>query len=189
VELNLDDEEYLNIDLSASSDFEDFDLSYHMALDQVPNGADATLDPSGATGTFTPDPEIEGTYTVNAWVNDSLVDSAIETITIVAKFFPPLPPSNGKIVRHENRVGFATEYINELTWESNPQNKTLVKTFRIYRKTKGSDDSTYVMVIEVTGETFSHTERGLKKSDLYTYKITSVSYRDKESEEGLVISN
>ncbi|OPZ58818.1 MAG: hypothetical protein BWY86_01394 [Candidatus Aminicenantes bacterium ADurb.Bin508] len=47
---------------------------------------------------------------------------------------------------------------------------------------KGAADSSYQLVTQMAANAFSYEERGLKADQLYTYKITSLSSRGKESD-------
>lgn len=91
------------------------------------------------------------------------------------------PPSNAALNRLTNNYIFYKEYVNRLTWQANSKNKTPISTYRIYRKVSGADDSTYAQVEEVSSSTFQYDERGLKKTDSFTYRITSVNNRGLES--------
>jgi hypothetical protein len=102
---------------------------------------------------------------------------------------PPLyPPVNAGIGRLENDLIFFKEYINKLSWESNPANKTIIQKYKIYRKPTGSGDGDYVVLGEVSGDTFSYDDRGLASNELYSYRITTVDEYDRESKP-VVVSN
>lgn len=101
--------------------------------------------------------------------------------------YPPLyPPSGFDLQRLENDFVFFKEYINRLTWQANPQNKTDVLNYRIYRKLRGEADSTFQLIAEVANSVFRYDDRGLKKSDLYSYWLTAVDDYDRESEPAIV---
>jgi hypothetical protein len=96
---------------------------------------------------------------------------------------PPLyPPVNQKIERLENNLIFFKEYINRLSWQSNPSNMTGIQKYRIYRKIKGSADDSYQTLAEVTGNVLSYDDRGLKRDDLFSYWITTIDEYNRESE-------
>lgn len=101
--------------------------------------------------------------------------------------YPPLyPPSNVKLQRLENNFVFFKEYINRLTWQANPQNKANVVMYRIYRKDRGTADKTFQLIAEVSSSVFTYDDRGLKKTDFYSYGLTAVDDYDRESEPAII---
>jgi C1A family cysteine protease len=100
---------------------------------------------------------------------------------------PPLyPPLNARIERLENDLIFFREYINRLSWESNPANTTGIQKYKIYRKPRGSNDNDYEALAEVPSGVFSYDDRGLSKDDFYSYWITTIDEYNRESEPGEV---
>lgn len=96
---------------------------------------------------------------------------------------PPLyPPANFDLQRLENNYIFFKEYINSLSWEANPKNRTKIATYKLYRKVKGAADDSYQLIDELDESVFSYDDRGLKKDELYTYRITSFDEYDRESD-------
>jgi len=85
------------------------------------------------------------------------------------------PPSNASLSRLTNNYIFYKEYINRLTWQANDNNISPIAKYRIYRKNKGAADSSYQQLTEVDGSTFRYDDRGLKKTDSYTYRITAIT--------------
>lgn len=181
-ELILDEKQTASFDGSLSSDYEKFPLTYSWNLLSQPSGANGSLSGSGSSATLTPDYNVEGTYTVQLIVNDGTYDSAPATATVSAKFYPVLPPAAAKIERLVNDKIFFKEYINKVTWQANPQNKVTITGYKVYKKVKGAADSSYQLVTQMAANAFSYEERGLKADQLYTYKITSLSSRGKESD-------
>lgn len=90
-------------------------------------------------------------------------------------------PTNPGLERKTNNYIFYKEYINILNWQANSKNKFPISKYRIYRKAKDAADSTYQQLTEVDASIFQYTERGLKKNDSYTYRITSINNRGLES--------
>jgi C1A family cysteine protease len=96
---------------------------------------------------------------------------------------PPLyPPTNFVLQRLENNFIFFKEYIDHLSWEANPKNGTKILKYKFYRKTKGAADLTYQLVSELAANVFVSDQRGLKKDQFYTYRITAVDELGRESE-------
>jgi minor extracellular serine protease Vpr len=187
-ELVLDNNESATFDGSASYDRENFPLTYAWSLVSTPAGAAATLTPAGAKATLRPDPNLEGIYQVGLVVNDSIDDSTMAVATVVAKFYPALPPANAILQRLENNFIFYKEYVNKLTWQANPGNKSTITNYKLYKKVKGAADSSYALVSSLPPTTLIYEDKGLKKDELFTYKITSVNSRGKESDP-VVVSN
>ena len=101
--------------------------------------------------------------------------------------YPPLyPPANFKLQRLENNLIFFKEYINQLTWEANPDNKTRILKYRLYRKAKDEPDKNFKLMAEMESNVFHYLDRGLKKNDLYAYWITAVDEYGRESEPAFI---
>jgi subtilisin family serine protease len=188
-ELILDNNEIATFDGSTSYDRENFPLTFAWRLVSTPAGAAAAaLTPAGTKASLKPDPNLEGTYQVGLVVNDTIVDSAMAVVSVVAKFYPVLPPANAQLQRLENDFIFYKEYVNKLTWQANPGNKATIANYKLYKKVKGSADSSYALVSALPPTTFSYEDKGLKKDQLFTYKLTSINSRGKESDP-IVVGN
>ncbi len=97
--------------------------------------------------------------------------------------FPLLyPPANASLERLENDFIFFKEYINHLTWEDNPKNKTQILSYRIYRKEKNAPESAFQLLTEVNPDIFSFYDRGLGRNDYFTYRITCFDEYNRESD-------
>lgn len=95
-----------------------------------------------------------------------------------------LAPQNLTVKRNEGDFIFFREYVNKLTWESNPKNRTAIVKNKIYRKARGSPDSAYALLATVSQNNYLH--RGLKKNELYTYRVVAVDKNGVESFPGVV---
>lgn len=96
--------------------------------------------------------------------------------------YPPLyPPEEFNLQRLENDYIFFKEYINRITWSENPKNRTKIVNYRLYRKAKGDPDINYQLIEEFSPDVFSFDDRGLKKEELFSYRITSVDEFGRES--------
>jgi hypothetical protein len=129
---------------------------------------------------LTPDPNLEGTYQVGLVVNDTIIDSNTAVAAVVAKFYPVLPPANAQLQRLENDFIFYKEYVNKLTWRANPENKSIIANYKLYKKVRGAADSTYTLVSSFPPTTLIYEDKGLKKDQLFS--------RGKESDP-VVVSN
>jgi subtilisin family serine protease len=187
-ELLLDKSEIATFNGSGSYDPEKFPLTYTWSLVAKPAGAACTLTPSGKTAVLVPDPNLEGTYQVGLVVNDGISNSTMAVAAVVAKFYQVLPPTNFQLQRLENNFIFYKEYVNKLTWQANPENKSIITNYKLYKKVKGADDSSYALVCSFPPTTLIYEEKGLSKDQLFTYKLTSVNSRGKESDP-VVVSN
>ena len=187
-EVILDEAHAADCDGSGSSDPERFPLTHTFSLVSTPAGASASITASGSQAALQLDPNIEGTYQVGLVVNDSIVDSEMAIATVTAKFYPVLPPANAQLQRLENSYIFYKEYINKLTWAANPENKTTLTAIKLYRKAKGADDSTYVLLASLLPTDTLYEDKGLAAAQLFTYKLTSVNSRGAESDP-VVVSN
>ena len=99
-----------------------------------------------------------------------------------AKFYPVYPPSSFSVERIENNFIFYKKYVNRLSWAANPENKSELENYKLYRKVKGADDSTYELIATLDITVFSYDDRGLDRDQLCTYKVTAVNKRGKESD-------
>lgn len=78
---------------SASSDADNEGLSYQWAIQTKPEGSAAQLDDATATTpSFTAD--VDGTYVITLTVNDGAVDSAPDTVSVVATTANSVPIAN-----------------------------------------------------------------------------------------------
>ncbi|MCZ8529588.1 PKD domain-containing protein [Alteromonas sp. PRIM-21] len=78
---------------SASSDADGDTLSYNWSLTSLPSGSNASLtNPTNVSPTFTVD--VDGTYVVQLIVNDGTVDSAADTVSVIAATANSAPVAN-----------------------------------------------------------------------------------------------
>jgi len=98
-------------------------------------------------------------------------------------FIALYPPANFMIQRLVNNYIFYKEYLNSLTWEANSQNQAAIVKYKIYRKVKGAADSTYQWLADVSasGSSYRFDDRGLKKTALFSYRISAVDDSGNES--------
>jgi hypothetical protein len=67
------------------------------------------------------------------------------SVTLTAEY-GAYAPSNFALQRLENDLIFSSEYINRLTWASNPLNRSIIIQYRLYRKAKGQEDIWFCLV-------------------------------------------
>jgi hypothetical protein len=180
-EVILDIGETATFDGSGSYDPEGSTLNYYWSLVSAPAGASATLTPTGGTAKLTPDPNVEGVYVVGLVVNDGSLDSGLVTASVRARFYPVYPPAGARLQRLESDFIFYKEYVNRLSWSANADNKSLIASVRIYRKEKGAGDSSYALLATLAASATTYDDKGLTAAQLYTYRITSVNSRGRES--------
>lgn len=185
-EIVLDEATQAACDGSASRDPEGFPITYSFTLLSQPAGANASVKASGSQATLAVDPGLEGAYRVGLVVNDGIARSEMAVVTVTARFYPVLPPANAQLQRLENDYIFYKEYVNRLTWAANPADMTTVTAYNIYRKDKGADDSVYARLASLPAAVFAYEDRGLASAQFFTYKITSVNSRGKESDPAIV---
>lgn len=102
-----------------------------------------------------------------------------------AAFFPIksiYPPAFFSIDRIENNYGFFIQYIDHLSWQSNPRNTAPVTSYRLYARLLDSSDQSFTLLVELSGEVFDYERRGLRADESYLYKITAVNAEGEESE-------
>ena len=91
-------------------------------------------------------------------------------------------PRDFAVKRLENNYGFFIQYVDQLSWTSNPRNGNTVKSYRIYAKKLEGPDRPFELIDEVGSQTFSFILRGLLGDETFLYKITSVSHTGEESD-------
>jgi len=91
-------------------------------------------------------------------------------VTIV---YPPINFSGKKV---SNRALFYAEYINVLSWQSNPNNYNIAK-YRIYVIEKG----TQKLLVELDASLLNYSQRNVDKDKSYTYAISTLNNEDIES--------
>jgi hypothetical protein len=129
-------------------------------------------------------------YEFSSWSGDIISNSRLITVMIdapkslTANFLlrACYPPLNISLQRLENNIIFFKEYVNRLAWQPNPQNIIQVLKYRIYCKPKGAGDENYRLLGEVYYSTLSYDHRGLRRDDLFTYRVTAVNIYGLESE-------
>ena len=89
----------VSLDGASSSDVEGSALTYQWALDSKPIGSTATLtDENTITPSFTPD--VEGEYDISLTVNDGLINSIPDLLTIQAGNVQPV--ANALVIKPDN---------------------------------------------------------------------------------------
>ncbi len=96
----------------------------------------------------------------------------------VKKIFPPQSFSVQRIL---NDYIFFAQFVDRLTWITNPGNEIPVASYRLYESQTDGQDSDFVLISELNGQTFTYDRRGLLFEETYIYKITSVSESGEES--------
>ena len=89
---------------------------------------------------------------------------------------PPIyPPQNFSGRKVENRSSSQIEYINALTWQSNPSNRH-IETYRIYLV----EDQESILLTELNADTFQYWHRKVEKNKNYKYRLRAIDYKNRE---------
>ena len=130
------------------------------------------------------DPEQECIYALSSINEDNIEGPMSEFVQpIIGDPYPPVNISTYTVI---NKAFLYHEYINRLTWESNPQNQgqfTITK-YRIYRKSAGENDTSFVQISEVDASQTEFLDRNLpsqEAAESYIYGVSSVDDEDNES--------
>jgi serine protease AprX len=91
-------------------------------------------------------------------------------------------PRDFAVKRLINDYGFFIQYVDHLSWTSNPRNGNSVKSYRIYSKRLTESARPFELIDEVGNQTFDLIRRGLLGDETFLYKITSVSDTGEESD-------
>lgn len=100
----------------------------------------------------------------------------------IAKICPLYPPLNFALQRRQNNYFFFKEYINRLSWQADPNNRMAILAYRLHRKAKDAPDDAYEWLAEFDPLVTGYDDRGLKKTGLYTYRITAIDEFGRESD-------
>jgi len=103
------------------------------------------------------------------------------SVTLIAEY-RLYPPANFQVQSLQNDFIFYKEYVNRLTWTANPLNRGVIVSYRLYRKPKGQPDDSFVFYKEFDVSLTSFDDRGLKKDELFSYRLTSVNEKGRESD-------
>ena len=90
-----------------------------------------------------------------------------------------MPPENPAISRVVNNYIFYKEFINRVSWQAPSTQPVPIAKYIVYRTPLGG--SSFMLVAEVEASIFKYEDRGLRKDELYTYRITSVDIYGRES--------
>ncbi|MBD3414301.1 MAG: hypothetical protein GF421_07725 [Candidatus Aminicenantes bacterium] len=128
-------------------------------------------------------PDLE--YVFNGWSGDasgdqnplSLIMNADKNITALFLEDIPEPPLNFTGQKEEEGSSTQKEYLNHLTWSSNPVN-TDVESYRIYEQIDGKEE----MLDEVSADTSEYLRWGVDQDKLYIYSLSAVNSRGVEGD-------
>ena len=130
------------------------------------------------------DPEQEYIYALSSINEDNIEGPMSELVQpIIGDPYPPVNISTYTVI---NKAFLYREYINRLTWEGNPQNQgqfTITK-YRIYRKSRGEEDTMFLQIGEVYATQTEFLDRNLSSQEAaesYVYGVSSVDDEDNES--------
>jgi C1A family cysteine protease len=100
--------------------------------------------------------------------------------------YPPIyPPLSLKVDRLVNNFAFFKEYVDRLSWLPNPANAdetAPVVKYRISKRKRGAEAAVFETVGETDAQNLTFYVRGLKKEDLYTYRVTAVLENGREGD-------
>lgn len=85
-----------------------------------------------------------------------------------------------------NESFLAREYITIISWQNNPENQGTftISGYRIYRKSEGQPDSSFVLLDEVPSDSLTFWDRGLSsraEAEGYVYGVSAVDSLGRES--------
>jgi hypothetical protein len=116
----------------------------------------------------------------------SISPSGLSMSFFLAVNYTLYPPLNFSVNRLANDFVFFKEYINRLTWASNPDNRTQITHYLLYKKLRGQSDDCLEFLAQVSPGIFYYEHRGLKTNEFYTYRIIAVDRNGMESQPGEV---
>jgi hypothetical protein len=101
----------------------------------------------------------------------------------------PYPPVNITVKRINHEGLILQEYKSKVEWKANARNDGLfnITNYRIFRKDKSKNGSSYVYIAEVAGNVFTFYDSGFPSAEernKYLYAVASVDSNGKESQRG-----
>jgi len=119
--------------------------------------------------------EDDSTHTIHVRAtNNNWLESEAEIQVITRLVYTPLYFAGQKTL---NRSLSQAEYINVLSWQTNPHNSDVAK-YWIYR-VEGKDHS---LLAELTGDTVEYRHRGVTSDGEYTYALVAVNHQNRVSD-------
>jgi hypothetical protein len=104
--------------------------------------------------------------------NEEEMQVSTHEVEISGSIESPLNFSAKKVL---NRSLFMAEYINVLTWESNPSNENIVE-YRIYELENGYQN----LLAAITSGTYEYWQRNVQKNKMYSYALAAVNDQGQE---------
>jgi hypothetical protein len=95
-----------------------------------------------------------------------------------------MSPINLKAVKAVERTFFHAYYLNNLSWEANPDNAAkgvVVTAQRIYRKARTEDDTKWLRIAQVAPTVFTYEDSNIAADSDYVYAVTCVDDKENES--------
>ena len=111
---------------------------------------------------------------------------SVHTVFTIVITHIVLPPLDLRLTALVNDYLFYREYINRLTWSSNPANRTQIIHYKIYRKETQEPNTAFRLIGEVDADARGFDDRGLRRAQSYTYRVTSVDENGRESDPAVV---
>ncbi len=102
-----------------------------------------------------------------------------------AAFYPLksfYPPRNFAVKRLENNYGFFIQYVDRLSWSSNPRNGNRVQFYKIYARRLDNPGQDFELIKETDGAAYGLERRALLTNETFLYKIVAVSEAGEESD-------
>lgn len=120
---------------------------------------------------------IEGSHTGKIIVSSVNASNSPQEIDVKLKVKrPPIyPPQKFSGRKVENRSSSQIEYINALTWQSNPSNRH-IEIYRIYLV----EDQESILLTELNADTFQYWHRKVEKNKNYKYRLRAIDYKNRE---------
>jgi len=140
---------------------------------------------AGTGKTVTHNYKTYGTFTVSLTVTDNQgAKGSLSKSLAILRLFQPL---GIQVESQPDESLFRVRFLNIVSWRKNPANDAIgaeIVTYRIYRKKQAEPDSAYRAISDVTGSTFTYTDKSVADAadkGLYAYTVTSLTADGKES--------
>lgn len=83
-------------------------------------------------------------------------------------------PKDFSVRRLEDNYAFFIQYIDRLSWKSNPANQDNIQYYALSARLLDDENAEFVLIAEFDAQTFAYDNKGLLGSETFLYRLTAV---------------